>query len=256
MSGGRNITAAGRRRRRRRRAAGRARARSRVFGLLARALRHPDADLFAALHSGYWAAEFAAAVRQSGIRRQESVLAELRRLPQTVPAELAELQALHTTLFSSGNVCPHQESDYAASHVFQKADLMADVAGFYAAFGLRVSTAHRELPDFLGAELEFLYLAGSLEAQARRHGHFAAASVCREAQEKFLAEHLGGWLSRFREKMECSAAGPFYVLLARLTEGFVKAQEIRPGSVPVPRFIPPAEVSQQPACAESCAGCG
>mgnify|MGYP001765408993 CR=1 FL=1 len=90
---------------------------------------------------------------------RSAVLKGLRRVPETLPAELADLQSLHTILFSSGGVCPHQESDYVASHTFHKADVMADVAGFYRAFGFQVSRVVRELPDFLGAGLMLGLLA-------------------------------------------------------------------------------------------------
>lgn len=247
MSGPKPITAAGKRRQRRERAAARTLARSRVFGLLARALRYPDEQMFAALREGRWAAEITEAIRASGAEPLGPFLLELRRLPEVLPAQQLELQRLHTALFSSGNVCPHHESDYLASHAFQKADLMADVSGFYAAFGFRVSSVHRELADFLGAELEFLYLVGWKEAYALRHDRVAAA-ICRRAQEKFLAEHLGAWVRPFRETMERSPAGPFYVLLARLVESFVKAQGICPQLVPsLPLTLAP-ELSEEAAC--------
>jgi DMSO reductase family type II enzyme chaperone len=129
-------------------------------------------------------------------------------------------------LFSSGTLCPHQESDYLAEHTFQKTDVMADVAGFYAAFGLRVSGQHRELPDFLGTELEFLHWAAEREAAALQEGNEEAAAVCRQARETFLSEHLGSWVTPFRERIERSPGWPFYVALARLIESYVKG---RPG---------------------------
>lgn len=221
-------TARGRRQDKRTGAAGRALARSRVFALLARALRYPDEELFASLRDSTWRAALAEAACRSGIGPDNAFLVELQGLPETLPADLAGLQGMHTTLFSSGNVCPHQESDYVASHAFQKADVMADIAGFYAAFGVRVSSTHRELPDFLGAELEFLHLVGWKEAQARRQSRHAAASICRKAHEKFLADHLAAWVRAFRESVERSQVGQFYILLARLTESFTKAQGVEP----------------------------
>mgnify|MGYP001581624629 CR=1 FL=1 len=46
------------------------------------------------------------------------------------------------------------------------------------------------------------------------NGTSEAASVCREAQEKFLGEHLGVCIGRFRERLDGSGAGGFYALLA------------------------------------------
>ncbi len=210
------------------RAIERALAKSRVFGLLARALRYPDEELFAALQTGRWAADLAEAVRVSGIKPPKPFLAELQRVSESLATRLETLQSQHNALYSSGSVCPQQESDYVASHAFQKTDVMADVAGFYHAFGLRVSRAQRELPDFLGSELEFLHAVGWKEARATQEGNQEAAIVCRRAQRKFLAEHLGVWIGAFRAKMEAGPAGPFYVALARLVESFVKTQQVRP----------------------------
>jgi DMSO reductase family type II enzyme chaperone len=225
-------------------------AKSRVFGLLARAMRYPNQDLFAELHSGRWAAELAEAARWTGIKRQELFLAALQDVAESLPDRLEALQCQHNALYSSGSVCPQQESDYVASHAFQKTDVMADVAGFYRAFGLRISRAQRELPDFLGSELEFLHAVGWKEAQAVREDNRQAVAVCRQAQRKFLAEHLGVWISAFRAKTEASPAARFYVVLARLVEGFVKAQPVRPRLVQ--RSAPPVAVlpgSRQLSCA-------
>lgn len=213
-------------------AAARALARSRVFGLLARALRYPDEELFASLRDSGWAVAVAEAAQKSGMPDQDVFMVELQRLQETLPAELGDLQGLHTALFSSGNVCPHQESDYVASHAFQITDIMADVAGFYSAFGVRISRSQRELPDFLGTELEFLHFVGWKEANALREGNRNAAVICREAQEKFLTEHLGAWVTRFRERIESCSAGRFYVLLARLIERFVGAQGTQTLAIP------------------------
>lgn len=229
------------------RAAERVLARSCVFGLLARALRYPDGELFAALQGGRWAAEVTEAARRSGVGARSPFLDELRRVADTLPAGLADLQNLHTTLFSSGGACPHQESDYVASHTFQKADVMADVAGFYRAFGFQVSSVTRELPDFLGTELEFLHVVGVKEVFARQHGHRAGASVCRRAQKTFLTDHLGVWIGVFRERVAHGGAGPFYVLLARLAEGFVRAQHIRPRALVRPS-APVADLEGSPPC--------
>lgn len=196
---------------------------ARVFGLLACALRSPDTELIEALRSGRWQAQLAQAARESGLPHDHPFFSELKRLPETLPADLPTLQAQHAWLFSGGG-CPHQESHYVGANAFQKTDLMADVAGFYAAFGVRNSTTRRELPDFLGSELEFLWLLGCKEARALRQGKAEAAAICREAREKFLAEHLAAWVGPYRERIERSAAGPFYVLLARLLENHVKAQ--------------------------------
>lgn len=201
----------------------RAAARSQIYGLLACALRYPDEQLFADLREGKWQEVAAQAALHSGAE-SEDLFRELQLLTGSLAESLGELEASYTTLFSAGLVCPHHESDYVARHAFQNAEVMADVAGCYGAFGLRVSGAYRELPDFLGTELEFLHVAAWQEANALREGNLEAAHRCFEAQETFLIEHVGAWISGFRKQVEQSGACRFYAALARLVETFILAQ--------------------------------
>jgi len=64
---------------------------------------------------------------------------------------------------------------------------LADIAGFYLAFGFR---AARERPDHLETEGEFLSLLYVKEAYARISDDPANAEVCSEGRAKFLGEHL------------------------------------------------------------------
>jgi DMSO reductase family type II enzyme chaperone len=219
---------------------GPARSRSLAYGLLAQALRYPDAALFDALRGGGWARE---------LLEEAPFLTGVQRTMDALPARLAELQGQHTALFSSGSLCSHQESDFTGGNTFQKADIMADVAGFYAAFGVRVSATQRELPDFLGAELEFLHLASWKEAEAMRRGRRARAALCREVQEKFLAEHLGRWIPLYRDRLAASPAGPFYVALAGLVADFINAQGVT--AAPILPVLP----ATAPEPAAACEGC-
>ena len=68
---------------------------------------------------------------------------------------------------------------------------MADIAGFYRAFGFEVSG---ERPDHIVPELEFVALLLVKEAYARMAGQGEPAEVCSTARKTFLEEHLGVWL--------------------------------------------------------------
>jgi len=81
---------------------------------------------------------------------------------------------------------------------------MADIAGFYRAFGFEVSG---ERPDHLVPELEFLALVLMKEAYARISGDAEGAEVCATARGKFVAEHLGAWLPEFGERVRGTEGG-------------------------------------------------
>jgi len=76
---------------------------------------------------------------------------------------------------------------------------MADIAGFYHAFGFEV---RGQRPDHIAPELEFVALTLAKEAYARLSGEAEGGEICAEAREKFLAEHLCRWLPLIAERAE------------------------------------------------------
>src|SRR5690606_35900112 len=74
---------------------------------------------------------------------------------------------------------------------------LADIAGFYAAFGLRVSRLHQTTPDEIGTELEFMALLTRKEAYAALREWPEHQAVARDAGQRFLESHLGRWSGAF-----------------------------------------------------------
>ncbi|MBM4342400.1 MAG: molecular chaperone TorD family protein [Deltaproteobacteria bacterium] len=72
--------------------------------------------------------------------------------------------------------------------------ILGDIAGFYAAFGVRTVGAETR-PDELVRELEFLALLHMLRMRARGEGDVDAESVVAEAADDFWTEHLGAWVA-------------------------------------------------------------
>lgn len=111
-----------------------------------------------------------------------------------------DASALHTSAvrwFDHGRVPPYEYSNVPPSVGGHTAGL-ADVAGFYRAFGMQVTS---ERPDHLVAELEFLALVDLLEADARAEGSDEHAAACAEAARKFLGSHLGGWVDTWAARI-------------------------------------------------------
>ncbi len=139
-------------------------------------------------------------VSRLGIAREVRVL---RRARKDIDAE--RLAPVHFVLFEASVLCSPHETEYVRDP-FAKAARLADIAGFYAAFGLRVSSQHPTTPDDVCTELEFVALATRREAYALVQGWDDRAAVCRDASRTFLESHLGRWFEAFSTDL-CEQAG-------------------------------------------------
>lgn len=96
--------------------------------------------------------------------------------------------------------CPAYETTYLDA--FSRPRELADVAGFYHAFGVR-STGERE--DHLAVECEFLSLLCVKEAIARSSGLEDEATRCRNARAAFLVDHVGAWVRAYEADLASCA---------------------------------------------------
>ena len=122
----------------------------------------------------------------------------------------------YTYLFMWGKSVPPYESSYTNRTPAGNQEL-ADVSGFYRAFGFDIANDAQEMPDHISAELEFLAMLCAKEAYALEHAWQEQAEVCRAARREFLAEHLNRWLPAFAERIHAKARAPFYPSLAEFT---------------------------------------
>lgn len=113
---------------------------------------------------------------------------------------LSDLQSEHRATFGlTGSLC--YETENGLPNEFRLSQELADIAGFYRAFGFNVGGPVRERPDHLAVELEFMYLLALKESHADAYGTQEQKEVCIDAQRKFLGEHLGRWIGQFAESL-------------------------------------------------------
>ena len=174
--------------------------------------------------------------------------------PIEFTAGLGALQAAHRRAFGvTGSLC--YETEYGLPHEFRQAQELADIAGFYRAFGFTFEGQIHERPDFLASELEFMHILTLKEACAFEAGRTDQAEVCVEAERKFLQDHLGRWIGLFAERFApADAEGSPYRNLAQWLVAFINADADRVGARPErPRLT---EVWPTPLGPEySCDGC-
>ena len=172
----------------------------------------------------------------------------------------------HDAVFGllSSSICPVYESEYCPQRdaTFRSQNI-ADVAGFYAAFGLNPSGDVRGRHDHLAMELEFMaWLIVKEEAtrdteteESAQHGE-----ICRDAQQRFLTEHLSWWVPGFalvldrrcQELVETNgeqSAISYYSELARVLAAFIACERSTFGiAAPSRTSHEPSETIDESSC--------
>ncbi|TVQ30219.1 MAG: hypothetical protein EA376_13770 [Phycisphaeraceae bacterium] len=101
--------------------------------------------------------------------------------------------------------CPPTETEYCSSKdTTHRAQHLADAAGFYNAFGLEPDRARPERHDH--ASIEIAFVAFLLEHRINAADPEAAdaerETICRDAQQAFLQDHIVWWIPTFARLME------------------------------------------------------
>ncbi len=190
------------------------RARGAVYALLARAFAYPEPA-------------HVATIRQIGAALAsvaDGLYAEAVALAAAAP-EPEALASTYARLFthSTSRDCPTFETAYTARDAFQQAQQMADVAGFYRAFGV-LHAPGGERPDHISAELEFMHFLTLKEAYAREVLGAPRVRQCREAQALFLRDHLACWAPVFGRRVALLDPDGWYGRAGRLLVDWVEAE--------------------------------
>ncbi len=160
-----------------------------------------------------------------------NVVEEIQRMHSSQVTDRADLEREYNRLFAhlGSAKCPPYETEYGHDNVFQKTQAMADIAGFYRAYGLEVSDHNTDRVDFLGTELEFMSYLCLQEAYAREHHEDEHLEICLDTQRKFMKDHLGGWIGIFSKILGKSTENPFYSATNQRLLNFVGGEVERLG---------------------------
>jgi len=214
-------------------------ARSFLYQFLARAFDEPTKEVWAWLMSGSTLGAL-----HSAVRAVASAASPLSDSANTLAARLRtdgfeSFQIAYVVAFghAARGDCPLNEIEYGdlnADPLFQPHRL-ADLAAFYRAFGLEVADGAAERPDHIGLEMEFMSVLAAREAYAlEQQADDDLLIVCRDAQKKFLREHLGRWSRAFARRLARNATDDTLGALAKFLADFVGAEctrfDVRSGS--------------------------
>ncbi len=156
-------------------------------------------------------ADLEAALASLGAFEASAALDRLAR------SELTEesLELAWTKLFVRGAVPPYETSHMPPNMTGHLAE-MADLAGFYRAFGVEVQG---ERPDHLLAELEFMTFLLFKYADAFRAARKEEAELTADAAGAFLEEHFGTWIEQFAKRVSTDLPdSPYEPVIASLAE--------------------------------------
>jgi DMSO reductase family type II enzyme chaperone len=208
-------------------------ARSALYEALALGFRAPGPETVARLAS----AEGAAGLADAAEALAPALVPHVRRLARE--ETLAALAAAHGRLFGHTvrGAAPAYETEYGGDDLFQQPQEMADVAGFYAAFGLTLAPGRGERPDHLSCECEFLMFLARKEAVALERGDGAMLAATRRATRLFLRDHLGRFVPALAARVARADRDGFYGRLGALADAFVRHECEAAGVEPGPSAL-------------------
>jgi putative dimethyl sulfoxide reductase chaperone len=183
------------------------------------------------------------------------LLAELQK-------PLAQLRADFDRVFGlvTPRECPPYETEYHPnSETFFRSQQMADIAGFYHAFGIEPAHAHPERPDHLALELEFMAFLQTkqrLAFAASKEDPTAAdqAEVCELAAKSFFRDHLAWWVPTFATGLMRKAGAGYNAAFARLLAAFIPVERQNLG-VEAPFELVQPDLIERPEEQSGCATC-
>lgn len=202
-------------------------ARAVVWRLLALGFAPPGAELRTALNDETQRLALTGALAELGL--------SFRRGPDE-----GDLEARFTELFGHtvrAAVCAY-ETEYGGGQVFQQAQEMADLRGWYAAFGLERRPEVRERPDHVAVECEFAGFLCRKEAYVLASEDRGQSELIHEAYRRFLRDHLARFGMALAARLEGADRDGFYGRLAWLCREFLVVECRRLDVQPGPRALP------------------
>ena len=114
-----------------------------------------------------------------------------------------EVAAERFRLLGPAGTVPTSAGNYVLDGYADLGPILGDVAGFHRAFGFTSTLA--ESPDHFATLFEFLSFLAVKEAWESTAGDEEQADLCRDAEAKFVEQHLTDYRPRFAERLLAAA---------------------------------------------------
>lgn len=173
--------------------------------------------LLASLLSSYPTPDFAGAVLHLCETNSTSLPDSLQQLishAATSEDFVESLRSGYIDIFDKGaGSVPLYETEYGRARAMVKGQELADLAGFYKAFGLDPS-ASKEMIDHICVELEFYALLLLKERALSDKGDVVGVSIVQDARKKFLADHLGRFAQEIAKQPKVNESAFFQAVFS------------------------------------------
>lgn len=197
--------------------------------------------------------------------RSSSSGTELRdirsRIEQLIAAlrteDPGQLRDYYQRLFghtARGRVTPYETEYGIESSAFRQTQDLADINGFYTAFGLKTDPSAHQRCDHIVAECEFMCFLTRKEAWLADQSDSDSLFAVRNAQRLFLSDHIGRFGHAFAASLIKEVDNPVYAAAGHLLELLLLWECDHFGVEPAARFISlrSTEEDQVPMACGSC----
>lgn len=126
------------------------------------------------------------------------------------------------------------ETEYGPENVFNQPQQLADLAGYYLAFGLEPATVSEARVDHIACELEFMDFLNRKQALWLADGSIEGADAetieaTEDAERAFLRDHLGRFGRAFAARLVAEDQHGYFGALGRLLLAFIEGECARLG---------------------------
>lgn len=206
--------------------------RARLYSLVSIGLDRPDDEFERLLDDGVFAADIKEAAAALDNEELADAAAQVADLAES--HEFDELYYEWSSLFGveEGVTVSPYELTYLPGPLLTSTRDLADISGFYKAFGLEIADGQNDRADHVVFQTEFLSHLALREATLRDEADLAGVEVVTEARLSFVEEHIGRWFWRFADEVSKEDDLGFHTAVINLLSALVESEIDRMGVDP------------------------
>lgn len=136
------------------------------------------------------------------------------------------IKSEYLNIFDIGRKISPYETEYLTEKISRKPFELADISGFYSAFGFSINEdmTNKESADHISVELEFMAIIALKEEYARKAKQKDNENIVHDAGRKFLNDHLARWGFYYCRQIQELERGSFYKKLGSILESVLSIE--------------------------------